>query len=67
MLDGNLDYLKVMKYSEESASVYYVGEDRSYGVMIDFRRGDNQWELKEWDTIWSNSGSAEGMIWPYYR
>ncbi len=66
MID-EVTFLKVMKYSETSAQVYYV--DRRYEVtdLLTFSKQDGQWVMDRWETIWSRSGSADGFIWPYYR
>lgn len=66
MIDG-IDYFKVMNYSEESASVYYVASRRASGNLVTFVKKDGQWVKKKMQTIWSKTGSADGFIWPYYK
>ncbi|MBB6217231.1 hypothetical protein HNQ80_003350 [Anaerosolibacter carboniphilus] len=66
MIDG-IDYFKVMDYSDTSARVYYVGNNRVTGSLLRFIRKDGQWVLERWDTVWSRTGSADDFIWPYYR
>lgn len=65
MID-KIDYLKVIEYSGDSACVYYVTK-YSFGNMITFVNHDNNWDMANWETIWSKSGSADGFIWPYIR
>lgn len=65
MID-KIDYLKVMEYSKDNARVYYVTEN-SFGNMISFVKYNNNWDMVNWETIWSKSGSADGFIWPYIR
>lgn len=65
MID-KIDYLKVMEYSEDNARVYYVTENL-FGNMISFVKYNNNWDMVNWETIWSKSGSADGFIWPYIR
>lgn len=62
MLDisGNL---KVLNYSSDYARIYYV--DNEGGDVIEFQKNNN-WELTYWSTIWSDTGSASGVIWPYW-
>lgn len=57
-------YHKVLSYSEEEAEVFYVS---GTGDLITFEKTDGGWHQKEWKTIWSTSGSADGFYWPYYR
>ena len=35
------------------------------GDVITFVLDDNKWIMKEWNTVWSSSGSADGIQWPY--
>ncbi len=61
------DYLKVLKYSNSRAEVYYVIEDHGYGNVLTFNKVDGYWDLESYNTIWSSSGgSASGVIWPYW-
>ena len=59
----NVDYLKVISYSENSACIYYVG---SSGDVFTFTKNNNEWEMLTWNTIWSKTGSADGFIYPYF-
>ena len=63
------DSLKVLDYSGTEASIYYVGPGRSYGNVLRFSRDTraDPWNLDGWDTVWSKSGSADGLVWPYFR
>ena len=62
---GDVDYWKVMSYSSESATVYYVKEDGG-GSTVAFSKQGDAWVLDRWDTIWSRTGSADDFIWPYF-
>lgn len=66
MID-EIEYLKVMEYSEASASVFYVSKNSTSGNLLQFERQDEQWLLDSWETVWSKTGSADSFIWPYYR
>lgn len=58
-------YHKVFSYNNTKAKVFYVSNT---GDMITFVKNDSgDWELYEWKTVWSSSGSAGEFIWPYYR
>ena len=63
MLDSS-ENLKVLNYSSDYARIYYV--DHRGGDLIEFQKNNNNWELKYWNTIWSDTGSASGVIWPYW-
>lgn len=36
------------------------------GNVLSFEKVDNNWKETNWDTIWSASGSASDVIWPYW-
>lgn len=58
------DRIKVLEYSSNMARVYYI--NKYNGNVLTFERKDCKWERSEWKTIWSKSGSASGVIWPYW-
>ncbi len=57
-------FYKIISYSKDKATVFYVSDT---GDLITFKKENNEWEMNEWKTIWSTSGSADGFYWPYYR
>ena len=64
---GEIDYLKVLEYSEEYARVYYVSENRSAGDILSFVKQGDKWKYDYWErTVWSATGSASEVIWPYW-
>lgn len=63
---NDVDYLKVLDYSDNSAQVYYVKKD-SFGILITFNREKNEWFVEDWTTVWSKTGSADGFLFPYIR
>ena len=64
---GDVDYLKILNYTNDTAQVYYVSKNRSSGNILKFHKEKNKWVCSEWNTVWSKSGSADGFIWPYVR
>ena len=34
--------------------------------MLNFELQDGVWVETHWDTVWSRSGSADGIVWPYW-
>lgn len=63
---NKVDYLKVIEYSENNAQVYYVTKN-SFGNMITFVKRNNTWDIENWETMWSKSGTAEKFVLPYIR
>lgn len=59
------DRVKVLRYSEQRASVYYVDEEG--GTVLTFEKQDGCWIMSEWEACWSKTGSADDLIWPYIR
>lgn len=63
---NRIDYLKVIRYQEDFAKIYYVSKGES-GSIIEFEQKEDGWEILGWKTVWSKYGSADGFIWPYIR
>ena len=64
-MSGELDYLKVLELTDTNALVYYVSGNHNIGDTVTFiHRGDN-WEYEKWVTIWSKSGNADEVVFPY--
>ena len=61
--------IRVLEYSETSASVYYITQGRGSGSILHFQRKSSQeeWNFVSWEVIWSTTGSADDFIWPYIR
>lgn len=58
--------IKVLEYSDTSATVYYKSEDG--GDILEFRKINEEWKLNKWvATVWSKTGSADDIMWPYIR
>jgi hypothetical protein len=64
---GDIDYLKILQYSDSKAEVYYVSANKAAGDILSFTKQNNQWKYNgEWKTIWSSAGSASSVIYPYW-
>lgn len=64
---GEQKYLKVLEYSDCHARVYYVGKDNSMANILSFVRSGEQWEYDKWERcVWSTSGNADSIVWPYW-
>lgn len=66
MLPDTMAAFKVLDYSDASARVYYLGEGHSGGDILEFEFKDGAWQESRWTTVWSSSGSASGVVWPYW-
>ena len=65
---GDIDYLKVLSYSNSTARVYYVSKNRAAGDILVFSKQNGEWKYDYWDwTVWSKTGSADNFVWPYIR
>lgn len=64
---GDIDYFKVLEYSDETARVYYVSKNKSGGDILIFEKRNGNWTFSgQWETIWSDTGSASNVVWPYW-
>jgi hypothetical protein len=63
MLDGEMDQLKVLDYSDTTARVYYI--DWRGGDILHFTKKGAEWVYDGWETVWSKTGTADDVIWPY--
>ena len=58
--------IKVLSYTDETAIVLYR-KRRYYTCVFKFIKKNGEWIRVSWNTIWSNTGNADGFIWPYIR
>ena len=63
---GEMEYFKVLRCNGETAQVYYVGKNMSGGNVLTFEKQNGIWVETYWDVIWSDSGSASDVIYPYW-
>ena len=63
---GDMEYFKVVYYDDKAAQVYYVSKGMAGGDLLTFERSGDAWVQVQWNTIWSSTGSASGVIWPYW-
>ncbi len=66
---GDMEYFKVLDYNDcDIARVYYVSKGNSAANVLTFYYDDttDSWEEISWNTIWSGSGSASGVCYPYW-
>lgn len=66
---GDIQYYKVLLYTETTAKVYYVTTDGGSGNILVFQKSElyDGWKFISWETVWSTTGSADGFVWPYLR
>ena len=61
-----IEYFKVLSCCESTASVYYVSKDMTRGDVLTFTKENGAWKEVAWKTIYSTTGSASDVIWPYW-
>lgn len=64
MLD-EMEYFKVLDCDGETARVYYVSEGMDWANVLTFEKNDGKWVETQWECIWSKTGSASKVIYPY--
>lgn len=64
---ADIKYLKILSYSDDLARIYCVTKNNLNANVFEFIQEDNVWKFNKWETtVWSSSGSASGVIWPYW-
>ncbi len=63
---GEMEYFKVLSCDGSTAKVYYVSKDMSGADVLTFKYTDGVWQQRSWETIWSATGSASEVIYPYW-
>ena len=63
---GDMEYWKVIDYSENQARVYYISNNYSRGDILTFIKESGTWKCESWNTVWSTTGNADNTIWPYW-
>ena len=63
---GDIGYFKVLSCDDQTAEVYYVGKGMTDANVLSFENNNGVWQEISWKTIWSTSGSASEVIYPYW-
>lgn len=63
---GEMEYFKVLNCNSESAKVYYVEKDMECSHVLTFEKMNGVWVENQWEVIWSKTGSASEVIYPYW-
>ena len=64
---SDVEYYKVFYYTGEKAKVYYIDGSVRAGHFVWFENQNGEWNMINWDTVWSEQGSASGITFPFYR
>lgn len=64
---SEIKYYKVFYVTKNVAKVYYVDENPKSGHYIWFKKEKSNWKMTDWETVWSEKGSASGITFPFYR
>jgi len=65
MID-EIESFKVIKCNKSNAKVYYIVKDMACAHILEFVNTNNGWTEKSWETVWSKSGSASDIVFPYW-
>jgi len=60
------EYFKVLNCDNETARVYYVSQGKTSANVLTFQKSNGEWIETEWSTVWSTTGSASEVIYPYW-
>ena len=65
---GDIDYIKLLEYSENKAKVYYVSDGKTFGTIHTFSKENGEWCYDDWYwAMWTtNGGNASEFVWPYW-
>ena len=63
---GDMEYFKVLRCDGATADVYYVGKGRTAADVLTFENRNGNWVETSWETVWSTTGSASEVIYPYW-
>ena len=63
---GTLEKYKLLDYSKWGFAKIYAADGQSGYVFILTSDSEN-WQVVNWYTVWSKQGSADGLVWPYFR
>ena len=61
-----MEYFKVLQCNGNTAEVYYVSKGKTGANVLSFEKINDTWVETDWQTIWSTSGSASEVIYPYW-
>lgn len=59
------DDWKVLKYGDGYAEVYYYADGG--GAVISYDKINGEWTERDWEAVWSATGTADDVVWPYIR
>ena len=60
------EYLMVIDIDEKTATVCYVIKKHAASIIVEFEKNEDVWQMKNWYTIWSKTGSADSLYWPMF-
>ena len=63
---GEVESFKVLNCDGQTAEVYYIESGKTGAHVLSFEKTDGCWAETGWRCIWSTTGSASEVIWPYW-
>lgn len=63
---GQMESFRVLDCDNQTAQVYYMEAGKTCAHVLYFQNIDGNWKETGWRCIWSTTGSAAEVIWPYW-
>lgn len=63
---GEMESFKVLNCDGQTAQVYYIEEGKTAAHVLSFKKVNENWQETDWRCVWSTTGSASEVIWPYW-
>lgn len=60
MINNDVEHFKVLNCDDNIAEVYYYS--KKSGNVLTFEKQQNKWIEKDWKVVWSQTGSASGIV-----
>ena len=64
---GAFERVKLLEYDPYGYAELYGRHDDMGNFFRIAREADGSWQVVAWKTVWSAQGSADEIIWPYFR
>lgn len=63
---GEMETFKVLSCDGKTAEVYYIESGKTMAHILSFEKGNGGWKETAWRCVWSTTGSASEVVWPYW-
>ena len=63
---GESEFIRVLRCNKSNATVYCISQGKTSGNILSFEKENGTWVELDWNTVWSDTGSASSVVWPYW-